>query len=213
MSRPGQIDFLSRTARLYDPLVRAMGFPSLWDAVAECARPGAGESCLDVCTGTGGVALALARRGARVVGIDLASGLLARARRKARGDEAASPIRFLRGDARALAFADASFPVVTCSMALHEMAEAERCTVLRELRRVARDRVIVADYRPPGSRLGGAIFRLSHAFEYLESDDFEGFARGDFEDRLGAAGLGVQARIDHGGYRIWQCRPAAGRGP
>ena len=29
MSRAGQIRFLSRTARLYDPVVRALGFPRL----------------------------------------------------------------------------------------------------------------------------------------------------------------------------------------
>jgi ubiquinone/menaquinone biosynthesis C-methylase UbiE len=213
MSRPGQIDFLSRTARLYDPLVCAMRFPSLWDAVAEQVNPRPGERCLDVCTGTGGVALALARRGAHAVGLDLAPGLLARARRKARGEEVSGCARFLRGDARALAFPEASFPVVTCSMALHEMAEAERHAVLGELRRVVQGRVLVADYRVPRSRLAGALFRMSHLFEYLESDDFESFARGDLDERLQDAGLRVDERIDHGPYAIWCCRPAPELGP
>ena len=52
MSRAAQIRFLSRTARLYDPVVRTLGFSRLWDAIATQAVPGPGARCLDVCTGT-----------------------------------------------------------------------------------------------------------------------------------------------------------------
>jgi ubiquinone/menaquinone biosynthesis C-methylase UbiE len=210
LSRPAQIEFLSRTARLYDPVARALRFPRLWETLAERAGPAFGEACLDLCTGTGGVAVALARRGARAVGLDLAPGMLDRARRKAHAAGVAGRARFLRGDAAALAFPDRSFPVVTCSMALHEMAEEERSRVLREMRRVSRDRVLVADYRVPAAPLGAAVFRLTRAFEYLESDDFEGFARRDLRARLLAADLAVESRLDCGPYRIWCCRPGPG---
>lgn len=53
----------------------------------------------------------------------------------------------VRGDARALPFADASVDVVTCSQVLHHFGEDEAPAVLRELDRVARGRVIVADLR------------------------------------------------------------------
>ena len=51
------------------------------------------------------------------------------------------------GDARALPFADASVDVVTCSQLLHHFTDDDAAQVLRELDRVARTRVIVADLR------------------------------------------------------------------
>jgi ubiquinone/menaquinone biosynthesis C-methylase UbiE len=205
MSRPAQIRFLSRFAGAYDPVARLMGFPRLWRAIAEVAAPVPGERALDVCAGTGGVAVELARRGARVVGLDLAAGMLQQASRK-RDDEALPNLLFLQMDARQVAFGDRSFPLVTCSMALHEMAESERDQVLLEVRRVARERVVVAEYRvPPGYRRA-LLFRVRRIFEYVESDDFERFVRHDIRRRLERAGFLVDAPRDVGAYRIWPCR-------
>jgi ubiquinone/menaquinone biosynthesis C-methylase UbiE len=78
MSRPAQIELLSRFAFAYEPTVRLIGFPALWQSVAEAAQPRRGEWGLDVCTGTGGAARELARRGVRVVGLDLAGFLTGR---------------------------------------------------------------------------------------------------------------------------------------
>jgi 2-polyprenyl-3-methyl-5-hydroxy-6-metoxy-1,4-benzoquinol methylase len=50
-------------------------------------------------------------------------------------------------DARTLPFADSSVDVVTCSQLLHHFEDAEIPSVLRELHRVARRRVIVSDLR------------------------------------------------------------------
>ena len=205
MSRPAQIRFLSHTARLYDPTVRALGFPRLWNAIAAQADPSPGQPCLDVCTGTGGVALALASRGASVVGVDLAPGMLERARSKARAAGLGASTRFLRMDARKLALPDAGFPIVTCCMALHEMADREREAVLAELRRVAAGRVLVAEYRVPPTGWRRQAFRLGRIFEYLESDNFAGFLAGDFRERLVAAGFAVDAPSDAGAYRVWRC--------
>jgi ubiquinone/menaquinone biosynthesis C-methylase UbiE len=206
VSRRGYIRFLSRAAPVYDAIVRPMGFPGLWDAVAARAGVEPGVACLDVCTGTGGVALALARRGAEVVGVDVAEGMLARAARKLRGNGIAGSVRLARMDARALAFADGAFPVVTCSMAVHEMAEDEREAVLGEIARVAGERVLVADYRVPRDGAAALLFRARRAYEYLESDDFAGYADRDLGERLTAARLAVERPFDHGPYRIWPCR-------
>jgi len=187
-----------------------MGFSRLWEAVAaEADLPDTG-TCLDVCTGTGGVALALARRGVRVVGQDLASGMLERAERKARSAGLAGRLRWVRGDARGLAFPDGAFALVTCCMALHEMAEEERRTVLGEIRRVASQRVLIADYRVPSEGWRRLLFRAVRAFEYLESDDFESFARGDLRARLEEAGLVPEPPRDDGAYRLWPCRVEGG---
>ena len=209
MSRPGYTRFLSRAAPLYDPIVRGMGFARVWRALAERVQAEPGLPSLDVCTGTGGAALALAGAGATVVAVDAADGMLRRARRKAQAAQLSARVRLVRMDARRLAFASASFPLVTCSMALHEMSEPERGAVLAELRRVASDRVLVADYRVPSSRARSFLFHALHAFEYLESDDFSGYTRRDMAERLRDADFEVEAPCDAGAYRIWPCRVAA----
>ncbi|CAG0985599.1 demethylmenaquinone methyltransferase / 2-methoxy-6-polyprenyl-1,4-benzoquinol methylase [Myxococcaceae bacterium] len=209
MSRPAQIRFLSGVAALYDPVVAALGFRGLWRRVADVASPAEGAHCLDVCTGTGGVAIALAARGANVIGLDLAPGMLARAEQKARRRGLESRVRFARMDARAIAFPEKSFDLVTCCMALHEMSDEERDAALSELARVARADVLVAEYRVPERGLAAFAFRLGHVFEYLESDDFRSFLQRGMEDRLAGAGLRIEERADAGAYRLWRCR--AGR--
>jgi ubiquinone/menaquinone biosynthesis C-methylase UbiE len=206
MPRPGRIRFLSRTAPFYDPAVRPLGFGRLWRAVTESAASEAGSRCLDVCTGTGGVAVALARRGSRVVGFDLSSGMLRHARRKARAAGVAERAHWVRMDARRIALRDDSFPVVVCAMSLHEMAEEERGEVLGEIRRVASDKVVVADYRAPTAGWQRVLFWFFKLFERLESEDFDGFMSTDLREPLEGAGLVVEPPRDSALYRIWSCR-------
>lgn len=206
MPRPGRIRFLSLTAPFYDPAVRPLGFGRLWEQIAGWAAGDAGTSCLDVCTGTGGVAVTLARRGCRVVGLDLSPGMLRRARRKARAAGVADRTRWVRMDARGIAFRDDSFPLVVCAMSFHEMAEKERGQVLEEMVRVASDRVVVADYRARSAGWPRGLFWLFRIFERLESEDFDGFISVDFRERLEEAGLVVEAPRDVALYRIWPCR-------
>jgi demethylmenaquinone methyltransferase/2-methoxy-6-polyprenyl-1,4-benzoquinol methylase len=206
VSRASQIRFLSHTAPFYDAVVRTLGFSGLWESVSACADPVAGTRCLDVCAGTGGVALVLAARGAQVLAVDLSKGMLERAQRKSRERGVTANLRLLQMDARRLAFPAASFPLVTCCMALHEMADDERATVLAEIRRVASDRVLVAEYRVPASRWGRAAFRIGRAFEFLESDDFASFLARPVSERLEEAGLRIEAVTNAGFYRIWSCR-------
>ena len=123
-----------------DRVLVADGWPS------QPAPPGPRRiTLLDVGSGVGDIperAMRLAtRRGARLdcTAMD-ADETLARTCR-ARGSTPAC------GDARALPFADASIDVVTCSQLLHHFPDDEVPLVLRELDRVARGRVIVADLR------------------------------------------------------------------
>src|SRR5579872_5928135 len=71
-------------------------------------RPG--QTILDVATGSGNGALAAARRGCQVRGIDRVPALLERARERARAERL--PVRFQLGDPEAIPFRDASFDVV-----------------------------------------------------------------------------------------------------
>lgn len=98
------------------------------------------ERVLDVATGSGNAALAVARRGAPVTGVDYVPSLLDRARRRmdAEGVDGA----FLEGDAEALPFEDASFDVVTSVFGAMFAPDQERTAA--ELARVTR----------PGGRIG-----------------------------------------------------------
>ena len=104
-----------------------------------------GDRILDLCTGTGGLALAFASHGATVVGVDIARAMLKRASSKRHG----SAVKWLEMDATRLAFPDAAFDVSVLSLALHHMPEAEQVNVLSELRRVTRRRIVIIEPEVP----------------------------------------------------------------
>jgi ubiquinone/menaquinone biosynthesis C-methylase UbiE len=99
-----------------------------------------GMRVLDVACGTGAVAVRAARAGADVVGVDISSDQLAKARRAAA--EAALAIRFDEGDAQELPYADAEFDAVASSFGAvfapdHERTAAELARVCRRGGRLA----------------------------------------------------------------------------
>jgi SAM-dependent methyltransferase len=120
-----------------------------------------GRRILDVGTGTGRAALALAERGAIVTGVDASLEMLARAR--ARAADRGLAITFDTGDAHALAFPDRTFDAAVSLRVIMHAPDWRRC--LAELCRVSRD-VIVFDY--PALASAAAIQSLTrrgmHAF-------------------------------------------------
>jgi SAM-dependent methyltransferase len=100
-----------------------------------------GLRVLDLGTGTGRAAIALAKRGGRVTGVDASSEMLSVARRRA-GDAGVS-IAFVEGDAHALTFPDQSFDAVVCLRVLMHVPDWRQS--LGELCRVAGAR-LVFDY-------------------------------------------------------------------
>jgi ubiquinone/menaquinone biosynthesis C-methylase UbiE len=98
------------------------------------------ERVLDVATGSGNAALAAARRGSEVVGIDYVPSLLDHARRRALAEVLEAT--FMEGDAEALPFEDGEFDVVTSVFGAMFAPDQERTA--SELARVTR----------PGGRIG-----------------------------------------------------------
>ena len=97
---------------------------------------------LDVGTGTGRAALLLALGGARVTAVDASEEMLAIARERA-AEQLMVTIKFQRGDAHALDFADRSFDCVVAFRLLMHTPQWKRC--VSELCRVAR-RLVIVDY-------------------------------------------------------------------
>lgn len=105
------------------------------------AAPVARRTFLDVGTGTARAAIALARQGGLVTGVDASVEMLAEGERRARA--ANVNVRLVRGDAHALQFSDRSFDACVSLRVLMHAPGWRTC--LAELCRVARSQVIL-DY-------------------------------------------------------------------
>lgn len=176
-----------RIAGVYDPLNTAMtaGLHHRWRArAAELARVGPGSRVLDVATGTGDLAIELARRvspGGEVLGSDFSEAMLDRARGKAAAQDGGVRPRFEWADAMALPYPDDSFDAATVGFGARNFDDLARG--LAEMVRVVRPggRVVVLEittptraplslfYRlwfdrivPAIGRLAGALARGSH---------------------------------------------------
>lgn len=115
----------------------------------------AGWRVLDVATGSGNAAIAAARLGCEVVGVDYVPSLLDRARRRAEAE--GLPVRLLEGDAEWLPFPDDSFDAVTSVFGT--MFAPDHARTASELVRVCRPggTIALASWTPEG--FIGDLFR------------------------------------------------------
>ncbi len=116
-------------------------------------RQSAPREVLDLATGSGDVAFALARGlapGAAILGMDFCQPMLDQAEAKKSAAGSRYPhITFRQGDGLALPLADASFDAVTISFGLRNLAD--RARGLGEMRRVLRPggRLVVLEFSQP----------------------------------------------------------------
>ena len=130
-----------------------------WRTVRAAAPRGAAP-ILDVCTGTGDLALAYWKRGkgaVPVIGADFTREMLVLADRKSAAERAAGaqhgvPLVFLEADAQHLPFADNQFQIVSVAFGLRNVADTSRG--LKEMIRVCQPggRVVVLEFSLPGNR-------------------------------------------------------------
>ena len=156
-------DLFARIARRYDLIndLQSFGLHRSWKRrVADLARVAPGDRALDLCCGTGDIALALADRGADVTGLDFSPQMLevAVARQRASPGLKLKTLKFLQGDAQQLPFAENSFDIVTVGYGLRNLTSWERG--LEEMRRVARPgaRLLVLDFGKPPNAVWRAIY-------------------------------------------------------
>jgi len=137
-----------------------------WRTVRAVAPQG-DDPILDVCTGTGDLALAYwkkAKRTVPVIGTDFTHEMLVRANqkrnkatRKAAGNRAA-PLRFLEADTQRLPFPDDQFQIVSVAFGLRNVTDTQQG--LREMVRVCKPggRIAVLEFSLPRNRLIRAIY-------------------------------------------------------
>lgn len=147
----------------YDRVGAVMSFgqdPRWRRALVDEIVPRPGMRILDVATGTGMVAFALAARGAEVVGVDQSEAMLAAARgRLARTPALAPRITFLLGEAEALPFADGQFDALTFTYLLRYVDD--RAATMRELSRVVvpGGRIAMVEFGVPGDPVLRGLWR------------------------------------------------------
>ena len=122
----------------------SQGLPEL----VRLAAPSPEARGLDIATGTGFTALALAPLCRRIIGLDLTLGMVSEARRLA-GDRGVANLLFCLGDAEAVPFRDHAFDIVTCRLAAHHFPDLPRA--FAEMARVVKPagRVVFEDTCAP----------------------------------------------------------------
>ncbi len=137
----------------YDLLnhVLSLNVDVLWRrrAAELCQSP---HDALDVCSGTGDMAIELRKRwSCRVLGTDFAHDMLAIAGAKAH--KRSTEIRFLQADTTCLPFPDATFDSVTVAFGIRNVADA--AAGIREMARVARPggRIVILEFTTPPNPL------------------------------------------------------------
>ena len=127
------------------------------------------KTVLDI--GVGQLAIIAARDfNCTVTSIDIAEDKLQEAERDVETEGLAAQITVESGDATALSYPNRSFEVVISYGALHHVATASRKKFIQELRRVAKERVIVVELNARG-------FMHIHEFDEFTPVDLDWLAR------------------------------------
>jgi len=154
-----------------------------------------GGAVLDVATGTGDMAVLLARRfpKARITGVDISEGMLEVGRQKLARLKLDSRITLRSGDSEALPFSDNQFDAITVAFGVRNFENLE--TGLREMRRVLKPggKLVVLEFSQPripvicrlyraymrriAPRIAGIAASNREAYQYL-NDSVQAFPEG-----------------------------------
>lgn len=168
---------------------------------------------LDVCSGTGDLALAFERAACDVVGADFCREMIYCGEDKRRRAQREG-LRFVVADAQRLPFDDDAFDVAAVAFGIRNVHDP--CVALREMARVVRPggRVLVLEFSRPRSKVIGPLYlwyfrkilprigkwiapaaRKHAAYDYLPESVMRFPEREDFCALMGEAGL-VDARYE-----------------
>jgi ubiquinone/menaquinone biosynthesis C-methylase UbiE len=122
--------------------------PAALRAIVELAAPKSGDLSLDIATGAGHTALALAPHVTKVIAYDMTEQMLVETAHNAAA-RGLTNVSTRQGTAEALPFSDGSFDIVTVRQAPHHYADVR--AAVREMARVAKPgaRVVIVDTVSP----------------------------------------------------------------
>ena len=181
-------DQLIHWARVYDLAAGLRGRRRLRTMVADDLQLQSGDHVLDVGCGTGRLAIVLAERvgvTGSVDGVDPATEMIKRATGRAR--KRGVPATFQVAFAQDLPFGDRTFDAVTCTLALHHVAEDDQLTAVHEMYRVLKPsgRLLIAEFHQgQGRRRGPRWLRhsdrdmLDKALRLVSASGFSDVATG-----------------------------------
>jgi demethylmenaquinone methyltransferase/2-methoxy-6-polyprenyl-1,4-benzoquinol methylase len=179
-----------------------------WRRVAaDKAQLKSGGVALDICTGTGDLALELARRaGAKglVIGSDFSAPMLQLGEKK-KAQRSVPALEFVLADALKLPFPENAFDAVTVAFGIRNVADVE--AGIREMARVTipDGKVVILEFNSPRNpvfaalyqwysfnvlpRLGGLISGRRAAYNYLPSSVKAFYSREEIKEMMERAGL------------------------
>ena len=168
---PGRIaGMFDAIAPRYDLLnhVLSVGLDRGWrERAVDALQLPNGARVIDLCTGTGDVAVAIARRSAghSVVGVDFAAAMLRLGLEKVSSLDLGSRIRLVRGDATQIPVGSGTCDAATIAFGIRNVVAPERA--LAELARVLRPgaRLAILEFGQP--RIPGVRTLYSWYFRYL----------------------------------------------
>ena len=157
-------DLFSRISGRYDLMndLMTLGMHRRWKRhTAAVAAQGVNGPALDVSSGTGDLALELAKRPEvrHAVGLELLQKMVSLASSKVKARGICGSVTMITGDALSLPFADDSFACATAGFSLRNMPDVE--SALSEMVRVVRPggRVAILELSPMTQGLRSALFR------------------------------------------------------
>jgi ubiquinone/menaquinone biosynthesis C-methylase UbiE len=136
--RQGYYDLFSK---VYDFVIRLHSSDregSLRRFIVEKTLLSEGGRALDLCTGTGSVAIELAKKVGEkglIIALDFSLGMLRKAKEKTKTAEV-DRLYLVQANASELPFKNASFHGVTCSHAFYELKGVERTKAIEEVARI-----------------------------------------------------------------------------
>ena len=152
-------------APTYDRLnhILSLSIDKIWrNRVVRAVRRLGAKEILDIATGTGDLAIAMARRieGTTICGADLSPEMLAVAKQKVAKAALSDRITLMEGNAEHLPLPDMSADAVTIAFGIRNFENKENC--LRELRRVLRTdgHLVILEFSNPKNRLIGWLYRI-----------------------------------------------------
>ncbi|HEX4002280.1 MAG TPA: methyltransferase domain-containing protein [Candidatus Acidoferrales bacterium] len=162
--------------------------PDALRQVVDLAKPLPTDRALDIATGAGHTALALAARVAEVVAYDMTEPMLRETARNAAARGLAN-LTTQQGIAESLPFPGATFDIITVRQAPHHFADVPAS--LREMARVAKPgaRIIIVDSTSPEDP--SLARQWNHIEKLRDSSHVRNYAPSEWRAMIAAAGLRV----------------------